>query len=104
MVLLLRCGLSTIRQSRQHVDNRSVVTEGLAHVGENVPIAGREDEAGAQLERVLAQFVLAVASRLGLLAGGEIIPSEEVEEVALPYRVATTSAKSYMSLLSVLRP
>ena len=41
-------------------------------MGENVPIAGGKDEAGAQLEGILAQFVLAVPGGLGLFAGGEI--------------------------------
>ena len=51
---------------------------------ENVSIAGGEDEAGAQLEGILAQFVLTVAGGLSLLAGGEVVPPEEVEEVGLP--------------------
>ena len=53
-------------------------------MGENVSIAGGEDEAGAQLEGILAQFVLTVAGGLSLLAGGEVVPPEEMEEVSLP--------------------
>ncbi len=53
-------------------------------MGENVPIAGGKDEAGAQLEGILAQFMLAVPGGHGLLASGEIVPPAEVEEVTLP--------------------
>ena len=53
-------------------------------MGENVSIAWGEDETGAQLEGILAQFVLTVAGGLSLLAGGEVVPPEEVEEVGLP--------------------
>ena len=53
-------------------------------MGKDVTIAGSEDEAGAQLEGILAQFVLAVAGGFSLLAGSEIFSSAQVEEVALP--------------------
>ena len=73
-----------VRQRRQHLHDRSVVAEGLAHMGENITIARSKNEAGAQLEGVPAQLVLAVARGLGLLAGSESFSSAQVEEVALP--------------------
>ena len=53
-------------------------------MGEHVPIALGEDEAGAQLEGIAARFVLAVAGGLGCFAGGGIVPPPEMKEVALP--------------------
>ena len=53
-------------------------------MGENVKIAGGKDETGTQLEGILAQSVLTVAGGHSLLAGGGVVPPEEVEEVRLP--------------------
>ena len=80
----LRSRSSEITQRDQHLHHRSVVAEGLAQMGENVKIAGGKDEAGAQLEGILTQFMLTVAGGHSLLAGGEVAPQEEVEEVCLP--------------------
>jgi hypothetical protein len=50
-------------------------------VGEEVNIAGTEDEGTAQLERIAAQFALVVAGGAGALAASEIVAAEEVENV-----------------------
>jgi len=50
-------------------------------VGEAIDIPGCEDEAAAQLKRMLAQFVLAMASGAGAGAGLEIIRAGEVKQV-----------------------
>jgi len=38
----------------------------------------------AQLKGILPQFVLTVTGGLGRLAGGEVVPPEEVEKIGLP--------------------
>lgn len=48
-------------------------------MGEEVAVAGREDEAAAQLKRVLTRSVLAVAGGAGSPAGDEIVEAEEVK-------------------------
>ena len=50
-------------------------------MGEAIDIAGAEDEGSAQLERITAKFVLAMAGGFGALAALEIVPPEEVEDV-----------------------
>ena len=73
-----------ISQRSQDFHDRSVVAESRAHMGEHIPVAWSKDKAGAQLKGILAQFVLTVTGGLGLLAGGEVVPPEEMEEVGLP--------------------
>jgi hypothetical protein len=45
---------------------------------EAVDVAGREDEAAAELERVLAEAVLAVAAGMGAVSRREVIEANEV--------------------------
>ena len=72
-----------ISQRSQHFHDRSVVAESLAHMSEHIPVTWSKDKAGTQLKGILAQFVLTVAGGRGLLAGGEIVPPEEVKKVGL---------------------
>jgi hypothetical protein len=51
-------------------------------VDEEIAIAGSEDEAGAELEWILAEPVLAMAGSLGTGACFGVIPAEDVEQVA----------------------
>lgn len=50
-------------------------------MGVKVAIAGREYEAPPQLKRIVAQLVLAMATRAGALAGCHIIATKYVEQV-----------------------
>ena len=45
-----------------------------------VAIAGSEDETASQLERVLSQLVLAMATGAGALAGRSVIAPKKVEQ------------------------
>ena len=65
---------------RQHVFRAGVIAEGLAHVDEDVFIAGREDEAAAELERVFAQAMLLVAGSLRAAAGLHVVSAQKVEQ------------------------
>ena len=68
-------------ESGQEGGRGGVVAEGSAEVGEAINIAGGEDEAAAQLKRMLAQFVLAMASGASADAGLEIIRAGEMKQV-----------------------
>lgn len=58
-----------------------IVTEGLAHVSEYVYVGGTEDEASAELKRILAQPVLAVSGGAGSSAGLAIVRTKKVQDV-----------------------
>jgi hypothetical protein len=51
-------------------------------VGEAVDVAGAEDEGAAELEGIAAEFVLMVAGGAGAFAALEIVPAEEMKEIA----------------------
>jgi hypothetical protein len=51
-------------------------------VGEAVHIAGAEDEAAAELKRVLAQAVLAESGGVGEFARGLVVAAEDVQQIA----------------------
>jgi len=63
--------------------HRSVVAEGAADVDVPVLVAWTEYETAAELKRVLAEFVLPVAGRAGVFAGGIVIRSQHVQQVCL---------------------
>jgi len=52
-------------------------------VHEAVNVAGSEDEAAAELQRIFAQLVLAVAAGFGALAGFEVVFAEEMQKGCL---------------------
>jgi hypothetical protein len=58
-----------------------VVSKRLADVREAVDVAGAEDEAPAELEGVGSEFVLAMPGCARPLAGGRIVPAEEVQQI-----------------------
>ena len=59
-----------------------VVAEGSVEVGEEVAIAGSEDEAGAELERILAGAMLALSRGASAGTCDAVIAAKDVEEVA----------------------
>ena len=73
LLLLVECGEQGLRLG--------VITEGLADMDKAVDIAGAEDEAAAELERVLAEAVLAHADGFGALAGAGVVRPQEVKQV-----------------------
>ena len=50
-------------------------------MGEAVDIAGAKNEACAKLERIFAEFVLAMAGGIGTFARNSIIATQEVKQV-----------------------
>jgi hypothetical protein len=70
-----------LRNYGQHFGDRGVIAESLAHVRVQVAIAGSKDESSAELKRILAQLVLAMALRPCPLAGGSVVAAKEVEEI-----------------------
>ena len=69
------------RQDREQSPGIGVVAEGAAEVDEEIAIPGSEDEAGAELERILPQAVLAMAGSPGTGPCFGVIPAEDVEQV-----------------------
>ena len=51
-------------------------------MGEEIAIAGGEDETGAELKGVLAESMLVVAGGASTSAGSGIVAAENVEEIA----------------------
>ncbi len=58
-----------------------VVSEGPAQVGEQIAVAGGEDEAGAELEGIRSELVLVVAGRLGSRSCAGIVRTQKMEQV-----------------------
>ena len=50
-------------------------------MAEAVDIAGTKNEAGAKLEGIFAEFVLAMAGGIGAFAGDSVVATQEVKEV-----------------------
>jgi len=53
-------------------------------VDEDVFVAGREDEAAAELQRVFAQAMLFVAGGLSAAAGLHVVPPQKMEQGSVP--------------------
>jgi len=58
-----------------------VVAEGFAEVGETIDISRSEDEAAAELEGILAEFVLLVAGGAGALAALKIVAAKKMKQI-----------------------
>jgi hypothetical protein len=69
------------RNRGQQVAGQSAVTEGLADVGEEVHIAGTKHKTAAELERVLAELVLAMAGGCGAPARDLVVFPQEMQQV-----------------------
>lgn len=69
------------RQNREQSPGVGVVAERAAEVDEQITIPGGEDEAGAELERIFPEPVLAVAGSLGTGPCFTVISAEDVEQV-----------------------
>ena len=65
------------QRAEQHVGRR-VVTEGRAQMHEAVDVAGSEDKAAAELERMLAEAVLPMAAGTCAVSRREVIGANEV--------------------------
>jgi hypothetical protein len=59
-----------------------VIAEGFAEVDETIDISRSEDEAAAELEGILAEFVLLVAGGAGALAALEIVAAKKVKQIS----------------------
>ena len=70
------------RKSGKERGDGSVVAKGFAEVGEAVHVAGAEDEAAAELKRVLAQAVLAKAGGVGAFASSFVFVPENMQQVS----------------------
>src|SRR5207247_2258094 len=69
---------------RQQRLGRRVVAERLAHVREAIDVPRAEDEAAAELERMLPEAMLAVSGLPGPGTGDGVVAAEEVEERGAP--------------------
>src|SRR5205809_1191060 len=69
---------------RQQRLGRRVVAERLAHVREAIDVPWAEDEAAAELERMLPEAMLAVSGLPGPGTGDGVVAAEEVEERGAP--------------------
>jgi hypothetical protein len=65
---------------RQHVFRAGVIAKRLAHVDEDIFIAGREDKAAPELQRVFAQAMLFMAGGLRAAAGLHVVAAQKMEE------------------------
>ena len=63
----------------QELSNGGIVAECLADVNEAVNIAWTKDETCAELEGILAEFVLVVACGVGAFARDRIVAAQKVE-------------------------
>lgn len=72
--------LAWIGQCGNYFSQVGVVAKGLAEVDEQVFVTRGEDEATAQLQRILAQSVLPMTTRLGPISGGEIVAAQQVAQ------------------------
>ena len=80
----MRCTKFLNRWSGQRGDKRSgagVVPERFADVRKTVDVTGSEYETTAQLERILAQFVLVMSGVAGAFAGFFIVAAQKMEKV-----------------------
>ena len=57
-----------------------VISEGLADVGKQVPIARGKHKASPKLERILAQLVLVMPTGAGALASRHVVATQKVEK------------------------
>jgi len=68
----------------QQCRDRRVIAKCLADMGEAVDIAGTKNEARAKLERIFAEFVLAMAGGVGTFASDSVIAAQQVKQVCAP--------------------
>jgi hypothetical protein len=68
----------------QQCRDRRVIAKCLADMGETVDIAGAKNEACAELERIFAELVLAMAGRVGTFARDSVIAAQQVKQVCAP--------------------
>lgn len=77
------CATATVSWQRgEERGDGGVIAEGFAEVGEAIRIARAEDEAAAELKRVLAQAVLAKAGGVGAFASGFVFAPENMQQVS----------------------
>jgi hypothetical protein len=69
-----------LRDRLQHVPGRSVVTEGLTHVDEEVFIPRRKHKTAAQLQRIFSQTMLLMSGGLGATAGLHVVSAQQMEQ------------------------
>ena len=72
--------LTAFSERFQNRFRSSVVPESFTDVGHPVHIPGSKNEGSAQLERILAQFVLAMAAGFGALAGEGIVLAQKMKK------------------------
>jgi hypothetical protein len=68
-------------QRSQQLAWQGVVAECLAHMDKAVCVTRTENEAAAELERILAQPMLAHADGLGAFAGAHVVAAQKMEQV-----------------------
>jgi hypothetical protein len=65
---------------REHIFRAGVIAKGLAHVDEDVLVAGREDKAAAELQWIFAQAMLFVAGGLSTAASLHVVAAQKMEK------------------------
>jgi|SRR5208282_2759357 len=69
-----------MRNGRQKIGGRSVISEGLTDVYVLIDIAGTENEASAQLKGIAAQTMLPVSGGAGSGACDGVVAAQQVEQ------------------------
>jgi hypothetical protein len=79
--LVLRTRLIPIEGGEERVRS-GTISKSFAEVGETIDISGGENEAAAELEGILAKFVLLMAGGAGALAALKIVAAKKVKQIA----------------------
>jgi hypothetical protein len=66
---------------REQILRGGVVAECFTHMREVIHVARAEDEAAAQLKRVLAEFVLAMPGRARPLPASRVVAAQQVQQI-----------------------
>jgi hypothetical protein len=80
--LLCRLSPLTFIESGKKRSGSCIVAEGFAQMGEAVDISRREDEAPAELKRILAKFVLMMPGRFRAIAALKIVAASHVQQIS----------------------
>lgn len=71
--------LLPLRQRRQQIRHRRIVSERCAQVCKEIHIAGSKDEAPSKLKRIPAEFVLLMTARLRSHTGSAVVGAQHMK-------------------------
>jgi hypothetical protein len=73
---IVRCVIASLTQRFEQRVNAGIVAKRLADVRESIYVSWAEDEAAAELERILPQLVLRMAGGPRSLAGFRVVTAQ----------------------------